>query len=532
MNNKAYEFDRNPKSAALIDAVLNNEADYNNKDNSSDRPLGKYQTGFSVTYQASRGAGKTYTLLDIVAISAFQLPRALAAVGSRTFKQVQEIILSQSTKVWEKWRLTEYDSKNNRFGNYVVNKRPPEHFAKPYTAPKTYDNTVSFANGYAVQAVSADREDTQRGLNLDQYFGDESAFQKRSFFSKTISPAIRANKYCFHDPRPHRKGYNHPLHWLKMQFSSAPYSPEGLWIYENEERMNNEIKLKGGYKNYFYLEATAYDNLKFLPGDFISEQKANLTDFEFDVEIMNKRVRKAQNAFYPSFSEEKHVKDYYAYNFDDKEFRTDIKQEAYDVWKPLEMSWDFNGYFTCCVVAQDFNKEFRFIKEFWAKESDSTLIAKVCDDFVNHYKNHLKKVVYLYGDSGGNQRSPGENFFNDIKMRLRIAGFMIIDCLDNTYPSFASRYKVINGLLSEEKPSLPKIRFNADACKSLIVSIMNTQTQKDSFEKNKANEGNLRIAQETVTHLSDAFDYILYKKFSQFVETSSARGGMIRLSKS
>ena len=123
-----------------------------------------------------------------------------------------------------------------------------------------------------------------------------------------------------------------------------------------------------------------------------------------------------------------------------------------------------------------------------------------------------------------------ESFFNDIKARLRIAGWVIIDCTENTYPAFKSRYKVINSLLLEENKNLPVLRFNADGCKSLIISILNTQTQKETYEKNKKFEGKINIAQETVTHLSDAFDYILYKKFSQYIETSSARGPMLRAS--
>ena len=519
------KIERNPKQEAFLGVVLNNEADF-------EKPgQGKYQAGFQATFQGGRGSGKTFTLLDLIAISSFLLPRALSAVGSRTFKQVQEIILSQSQKVWEKWKLLEYDSKHNPVGNYVVNKRPPAHFRKPFTAPKTFENSITFASGYTLIYVSADRSDTQRGLNLDQYFGDESAFTKKEFMSKVIRPAIRANKYCFHDTRPHRKGYNHPLHWFQGHFSSAPYNPEGMWIYENEEKMLNEIKTKGGYQRYFHLEATAHDNLMFLPGDYIQQQREDLTDFEFQVEIENFRVRKVPNSYYPAFNYEKHTQDYYLYDFDDSTSEHITKDHSHSTMLPLHISWDFNGYFTSCIVAQEYEKEFRFIKEFWAKEAFTTLHDKVVDDFISHYRHHIKKTVYLYGDPNGNtnKTNKSDTFFEAIKIKLRLAGWTIIDCVENVYPKHKSRYKVINTLFAEDNSRLPKLRFNVDGCKSLCTSISNAAIIKDSFEKSKATEGKANVPQEVSTHLSDAFDYIIYKKFAQYIETSSARGGMMEL---
>lgn len=525
--------DVNPKALAFIEACVDNYADYylSPEKAGEDREPGCYQEGFSATFQAGRGSGKTHTLLDLIAISAKQLPRALSAVGSRTFKQVQEIILSQSTKVWEKHGLTEYKPKQNPHGNFVVNKTPPEHFRKAYNSPRSYDNCISFINGYSLIYVAADKPDTQRGLTLDQYFGDESAFTKREFYTKVIVPAVRANKYQYHDQRRGRGKYNHPLHWLKSHFSSAPYSPEGMWIYDNEEKMLAEIKKKGGYQQYFHLEATAYDNKKFLPGNYIEQQKQDLTDFEFQVEIMNYRVKKQPNSFYPALSIDKHVKDFYVYDaFNKDTCQYDVIDSTTDTLKPLYLSWDFNGYFTSAVVAQSHEKEFRFVNEFWAKESETTLVDKVVDKFIDYYRHHIKKDVFLFGDAGGNVKSAGtsETFFTTIKQKLRIAGWNVIDRTESTYPTFKSRYKVINSLLSHENVKLPIISFSSERCKNLVISLTNTRTQKDSFEKDKSREGKLNIAQETVTHMSDAFDYMLYKMFANYIESSGSRGGMMQ----
>lgn len=521
----------NPKSRAFLDAVIDNYSDYylDPKDVVPGKKPGAYQEGFKATFQAGRGSAKTFTELALIAISAYELPKALAAIGSRTFKQVVEIILSQSNSVWERFNLSEYSPKNNPYGNYVVNRRPPEHFDKPWVAPRNYENCITFANGYTLMYTAADRPDTQRGLNLDQYFGDESAFTKREFYTKNIVPAVRSNAGRYHDKRKGRKGFNHPLHWLMCHFSSAPYHAEGMWIYDNEEKMLEEIKMKNGYHHYFHLEATAYDNIEFLPGNYIETQQAELTPHEFDVEILNKRVKKQPNAFYPSFSHEKHVKDFYTYDFDDATGTWPERDNSCDTMKPLHMSWDFNGYFTSSIIAQELTNEFRFINEIWAKESETNLIDKVCDKFIETYKYHIKKTVMIYGDAGGHQKFAGSNesFFSTIFRKLRTAGWSLIDQTENTYPPFKARYKVINEMLAGTNPKLPRLAFNTDTTKNLVISIVNTRTQKDSFEKFKGDEGKKHIAQETVTHLSDAFDYMIYKKFAAFVESSSARGGMI-----
>ena len=95
----AVDLKRNPKQAHFLNMILSNTSD------SMKTGEGAYQRGYTCMLQAGRASGKTFTLLDAVAISAFALPRALAGIGSRTFKQVLEIIISQSDKVWEQHGL-------------------------------------------------------------------------------------------------------------------------------------------------------------------------------------------------------------------------------------------------------------------------------------------------------------------------------------------------------------------------------------------------------------------------------------------
>jgi hypothetical protein len=100
--------------------------------------------------------------------------------------------------------------------------------------------------------------------------------------------------------------------------------------------------------------------------------------------------------------------------------------------------------------------------------------------------------------------------------------------VDNN-PKMPVRYKVINVLLAEGTERLPKLRINEIECPNLVLSIAYAGTIKETFEKDKSAERDKTVPQEKATHLSDAFDYIVFKKFSNLIETDSVRTEMISL---
>jgi hypothetical protein len=514
MNSAPVEILRNEKQALFLDLVLDNVAD------EVVPGKGGYQRGFTAFLQAGRAFGKTFTLLDLIAISAWMLPKALAGLGAKTFKQVLEIVLGQAEKVWSQYDLSEYDSKENPRGNYVLNKRPPAHFKKPYTSPKTYENSITFANGYTLMMMSADRPATTRGISLDQYFHDEFAFSNPEFYTDIIKPGIRANKYIYKDLRAGRKGCNHPLHWLSAFFSSAPRTLEGAHIY-NYEALSKKYPTR-----YAWLEGTAYDNIENLPGDMINSMKEDMLPLAFEIEVLNRRPKRIDSAFYSAFDAKKHCYSNFGYKYNEDNGLWGVNSNDYDKLKPLEISFDFNADFTCMLIGQDHNKEFRVLDEIWVKESTTDLVNALTDKFKAKYSAHLKKTVFLYGDHGGTKRNAGSNktFFDTIIQKLRQnKEWIVFDQVQKSYPPFASRYKVLNALLSESDKRFPRIRINEIQCSNLILSLQYTETIKNTFEKNKKAENNKSIPAEQATHLSDAFDYLLFKKYSSLIESSSAR---------
>lgn len=508
----------NAAQARFLFAVMDNRADFLGADGKG------YQSGFRATFNGGRGCGKTNVLMRLLAESAFQLPRAKAGLASMTYRHVQDVVLSQSRKVFAEYGLHEYDPKSAPWGHYVINRRPPEGWWHPWEGTNTYDNCLCFKNGFTVIFLSADRPDTARGLNLDMLLMDESFKLKEEFYNTVLRKTVRANKYTYTDTRPGRKGMNHPLHWLIADFTSAAWTPEQQWIYKTEELM------KKMPEKYFFMESTAYDNLANLPGNWIeNERESSDSELAFDIEVLNRRVEKLENAYYPALSVTRHTySDFYDYQFDEKTRLYVSKRKDYDPLRPIEASLDFNANFTCQVVAQEFGKELRFIDNLFVKKAQTTLVEELAEAFCKKYEHHLKKVVFLYGDNSGKKGDPGRNktHYQLYKNVLRTNGWRVVDCVQHAYPPYKIRYRVINTILSERNLNNPFIRINEQQCKSLLISLKHTPIIGDNFEKDKRSESNEKLDQQYATHLSDCFDYIIFKKFARIVPIVSAGSGM------
>ncbi len=510
----------NPKQLTFHQTVTSNRADVV-KDGKA------YQGGLRATFQGGRGSGKSRTLIHLLAESAFQLPRAKAGLAGMTYRQVQDIILSQSNGVFEEHGLYEYNSKTGR-GHYVINRRPPEHWRSAINTVRSFDNCLIFANGYTCQFISADRPETIRGANFDQLYIDESATIKEDFYNKVLRPTVRANKEIYHDPRPGRKGYNHPLHWLIADFTSVPWTPQGNWIFNTEELQKTRPE------KYYFQQATAYDNLEFLPGSFIDDQREACGDeLTFNMEILNQRLTTVGKGFYHGLDTARHAYSAaFGYQYDDTSRLYLHERTDYDPNKALDTSWDFNAAFTSLIVGQDGRSEYRLIDNMWVKTAkEETMVERLAKDFCEKYKTHKKKVLSIYGDNGANKKDPGriKTYFNQIKAVLKAEGWTVIDCVQSSYPAYSIRYRVINSLLQEQNKRLPAIRINETACKALLISLQSAPVDGSTYEKIKTSESDKKLPQEWATHLSDCFDYLLFKKFGQYVTSSGVRSGGITI---
>jgi hypothetical protein len=449
------------------------------------------------TFVGGRGSGKTSVAGHETRVEMNYLPRAKGFLAGLTYTQLTSNTLPAMEKSWYGHGLREYDQKTG-FGHYVKGKRPPAGWIKPYLPPSNYENVISFLNGYTIQLLSMDRPELARGGNYDFGHIDESALIKEEHVNKILRPMIRGNIYRFKDEH----------HQTFCDYTSVPWLPSGQWVFKTEDHAKEEPD------NYFFLESTAYDNAAALGEEYFRNLRNGMSPLEWDVEVMNKRLTKLPNSFYPSFNEEKHgVWKTFTYVHDDKTGLTMHIDSDRDPTRELEVSFDFNAGFTSCTVHQENGNEFRSLNALWVKQSSDTVLNALVGKFCDAYESHERKHVVIYGDRNGNNKQVGANltFYQTIQQGLAARGWTSLLMVQGLDPDHRLKHIAINELLAENNPRLPVMRFNRNTCKFLMISIQQSPILPD-WRKDKRSESS-SIEQERATHLSDCFDNIVYRKY-------------------
>ncbi|MGI4871223.1 MAG: hypothetical protein ACRYFX_08605 [Janthinobacterium lividum] len=449
------------------------------------------------TYVGGRGSGKTTVAGHQTRLEMNYLPRAKFFLAGLTYTQLLSVTVPAMEGAWQAHGLREYDQKTG-FGHYVKGKRPPADWIKPHQAPSNYENVITFLNGYTLQLLSMDRPETARGGNYDGGHIDESALIKQEHVNKILRPMIRGNIYRF----------SHYLHQTFCDYTSVPWLPSGQWVFSTEELAKTEPE------GYMFLESTAYDNLDVLGQKYLRDLQNGMTPLEWDVEVMNKRLTKLPNSFYPSFSEERHgVWKTYTYTTDEQTGLITYLDNDRDPSRPLELSFDFNAAFTSLILCQEHGQEFRVLDALWVKQSETNVLDALTTKFCDEYESHGKKQLLIYGDRNGNNKQANSDltYYQQIQKALAARGWTSTLMVQGLDPDHRLKHVAINQLLAEGNPRLPLVRINRNKCKFLIISIQQSPILPD-WKKDKRSEKQV-IAQERATHLSDCFDNIVYRKY-------------------
>jgi hypothetical protein len=98
--------------------------------------------------------------------------------------------------------------------DYVIGKKPPAYFDKPYQQPDRFDNVITWWNGTTIILGSMDRPQLLRGGNNDWLIADEALLIKKDSYDQIIATSIRGS----HPLLKGKKGH------LSEEFtSSMPY---------------------------------------------------------------------------------------------------------------------------------------------------------------------------------------------------------------------------------------------------------------------------------------------------------------------
>lgn len=475
-----------------------------------------------------RGTGKsTYLGLEMRQAAA-EMPRSKGSLGGPTYSQVLTKILPSAKKMLLATGLIE--DQPNRPGHFCIGRKPPAYFARAYNEPERYEYVISFFNGSAVELISMDRPDAARGGSYDYKMYDEAVLMKKSFHDNVDIMTLRGNRQYF------RKC---DRHGMRVYVSSQAHSSVGYWVEDQKFLRDDHGELVRGADGEPRLDPeifcevfSSWANVSILGESTIKMWKKVSSPASYDIEVMSLRGGRLPNGFYPAFDSKIHT--YfggYEYDYDEKtEFGMYVKREDTDrePSKPLMLTCDFNASLNTLIVAQEHPNEVRFLNEFFENGNEST--ETWLRPFVEFYRNHKEKVIYLYGDPGGNKTSVLDQRSSYQKMEeyLNKHGWKLQNMVrGKAYPGHKQKQEFINDMLTEKDAGLPKIRFNYTRCRNSIISIENTPIKPD-FKKDKSSETK-DIDQRQATHPSDAFDYLMWFRYNQKPILGAGRADTIRI---
>ena len=517
-----------------------------------------------------RGTGKSSIIAWDMHKIVSTMPRSCWVIVGSTYKQVLTRTLPSTVASLERLGY-----KLNR--DFYIGRKPPpsQNWEHPFQGPLSYDHFIIFRNGTGFHLVSLDAGGSaSRGLNVDGFIGDEALLFDKNKLDADLSATNRGNGQYF--------GKN-PMHHGVFLFSSMPWGDQGRWLldkakyYEDEgldmveqrrELLDAQVRfLDAGsdeamlavwrdevlprlqqvqffsskaQRGTFYSEANAFDNIQHLGLQYLLDQRRFMTDFTFQIEIMNRRPTTVKNGFYPLLNQALHVQECAADDFilglalgnerkggmDLKTLRAaggplrpgdmDLRDSRADSdcrsHQPLRISVDFGARITTSWVGQPHRDvgEYRHLRGFHVKFP--AFIDELVGNICQYYRYHLRREVeFLADEEAGDARRPDSEFtLNEAFMRAFLKrGWRIQRFGLGRIPGHPTRYLLAQDLLAEKDPNYLRQRFNKEGCKDGITAMLLAPVEQDSkgrIRKVKSSERKESFPAEHATHYTDNID--------------------------
>lgn len=504
----------------------------------------------------TEGPGAAFTMNNMNT-----MPRSLGGILSSSYDKLLTMIVPGLVQGWEKFGYQE----NLHF---FIRKFAPNNFFKatPFREPKKSEHYIPWWTGAGAVLMSLDRPSTSVGINLDWLWGDEARlFKERAFNEAALT--VRGNASHFGHLSQHGS---------ILLTTDLPKDSRGQWLYQYLDEMDQdavtmvlalqqkvaqlsrdyeqltkkkqaavdrEINKINDYCNEIRKElvhvsfASTIDNIHALGLDPIKRFRRMLSDLDFMVSVLSKRLEQVENGFYINFEDERntYIPDESAWAYVDslqidyaggevpkKDWRWDGDLRS-DL--PLDIALDYNNAISCLVIGQETTEE-DTVRNFMYVEAPR-MLKDLIVDFCDYYKDYPNRVINYYYDHTallGKNASSDIRHADEVKYILTENGWNVIDCYLGKAPSHRSRYYLLNKLFRGDDPRLPKVRFNRGNTEDLVRSMNNTGTRRgdDGIKKDKRSEDDKNIKAIDATHPGEALDQLLYGKHFTKIKNDSA----------
>lgn len=514
-----------------------------------------------------RATGKTQGPGAMFTMNNFHtMPRSLGGILSSSYDKLLTMIIPGLVQGWEQFGYIE----NLHF---LMRKFPPSNFFlnRPFREPKKSEHYIPWWNGSGAIIMSLDRPSTSVGINLDWMYADEARLFKESAFNDAFL-TVRGNAEHFG---------NLSNHGSILITTDLPKDSRGQWLFRYLDEMdqetitlimglqqkvavlsrdyeqlpkkkqaaaNKEIEKINNYCNELRKElvhvsfASTLDNIHALGIDPIKRFRRMLSELDFQVSVLSKRLEQVENGFYVNFNDDRNT--YYpdeaagAFDYIDGLEIDFTKDRPKKDWRwdgdlatgqPLDIALDYNRAISCMAIGQETTSN-DYVRNFMYVEAPKMLKDLILE-FCSYYQGFPTKVVNYYYDHTallGKNASSDIRHADEVKYILAENGWEVIDCYIGQAPSHRSRYYLINKLLRGDDARLPKLLFNRGNTEDLVRSMNNAGTRRgqDGIQKDKRSEDDPNIKPIDATHPTEALDQMLYGKHfrklgndSTFVET-------------
>jgi hypothetical protein len=504
---------------------------------------------------ASRGFGKSEGIDAPLLLRNVQaMPRSTGAILSPTYKKLLANTLPAVCHALERLGF-------RRNVHYVLGSKPDKklNFKKPFYEPFDYEHCMSWYNGTIVNLISFDRAMSANSMNLDWIMGFEAKYLSWEKIVTEVVNAKRGNEDKFGDC---------PWHHSWTFTTDMPTQKSGQWIHDKEKLMDKEliqgikdtIREINKYKRIvdktpyhirkireleddlrlfrsnalLYAEYDIFDNYPLISEKTIREWKRDLTPLLFQTSVLNRRIVRIANGFYPSYNEEVHcyevrssdyldtIKyDFSIANKPDCRHDSDLEKDL-----PLCIAFDYNAAINSLCTGQKIKHEARTQNSLWVKTPKK--LRELAQDWCDYYQHYpTRKVIYFFDSTSiWETASSSTSYKDDVVDVLNHNGWEVIEVYMGQQPRHDWKHKELDKAFKGE-PSHLFPSFNPHNNEYLLMAIQRTgiRVGRNGFEKDKRGEATDDTPDnpdELKTHITDAWDQLYIGMNYYYPEINSA----------
>lgn len=451
------------------------------------------------------------------------MPRSAGGILGATYQQLLTRTLPATLYSLERQGI------KNEIHYYVGRKAPAKAgFKMPYIIPHSWDHIIHWFNGSISHLISQDVRFSSNSLTLDYLIGDEArSFNYDKLKNETI-PAVSGMFNVF-DNCPWHKGI--------ILTSDMPQSKKADWLTNRKDLMDSDLieaikgvilqinsakdrksiyakRLINRYTKelvefrrlaHLYREFDAIDNLEILGESYIRQMKRELPPLIFMTSILNKRIKKISNGFYPSFDESIHTYDAFnnsylnnirtesgSINLRKINKQLDCKQDNdIDLHKPLCIAFDYNANINWVVIGQPGKSDnsLFILKSMYVK--DNRKLRELCRDFSNYYRHHQSRdVIYYYNQTAkqGRDAIKSETYIEIVCNELSGLKWNVKPVYIGQTMKHHLKHQYIDDAFKGVKYLFPLFNKNNNFDLIQAIEMTGIKVGRNGFEKDKSGE--------------------------------------------